>query len=1009
MLLFCQRYIFLVLLACGWFAAGAESPDAGERRSVSGTVVDARTKKPVEYASVSLAGQERWTVTNEEGVFILKNIPEGEVSLTVTCLGYAKRTVKVQVHAGTPALTLELPEDNLLLDEVIISARAGDGEATSSYVIDRASLEHLQMLDVVDAMSLLPGGQTNQNNHLATGDAQYLAVRSRDSEDGNPTFGTAVEVDGVRLSSNADFNSSTETRLYGVDTRAIATANVASMEVVTGIPSVQYGDLSNGIVKINTVKGKSPLHVEASTRPNTKQVAVNRGFAIGREAGVLNASLEYTKSVNNLASPYTSYSRNSITLRYSNTFNRQGGRPLMLETGVTGTLGGYHSKNDPDAFTDTYKKERGNTLRGNMRLSWLLGLPWLTNLEGQLAVSYTDNMQEVRANKSSSAAIAAVHGLEEGYFVATRYDDNPGAPIVIIPRGHWYQTEFTDSKPLSLSAGLKGNWARRFGRLQNNVLAGVDFSTTGNRGRGVYYDDLRYAPSGWRPYRFDEAPFMHNLAWYIEDKVQLPIGTTHLQLVAGLRSDRTFVKASHYGSVSSLSPRFNARYTLVEQPEKTLRQLTLTAGWGKAVKLPSFEVLYPRPGYTDRLAFAPGAMADGTTFYAYHITPRTPSYDPNLRWQYSRQWEIGVEAKIRSLFLSLAFFHHQTVNPYRYINEYTPFAFKLTGQDALEQSAIPSVDRIYTIDRETGVVTVTDKTGARAPEVLAYRERRTFRNDETFTNGTPFVRRGMEWVADFGKIPLLRTSVRLDGSYYHYRYTDETLLPYSPTSQNMADGNPYKYVGYYVGGSSGGGVAVANGYETKKVNMNLTLATHIPAIRIIVSLRLETTLYNFTQNLSEYSQGERGFAVDNRSDDTPAADPARYNTGRYVAVYPLYYTSWDDMETKIPFAEKFIWAKANRKQDPVAESLYNALSSLIEYTNTNYYFNADRLSAYYSINLSVTKELGDLASLMFSATNFTNNAQPVTSSASGAQTSIYNHGRRLIPQFYYSLSLKIKL
>ena len=304
-----------------------------------------------------------------------------------------------------------------------------------------------------------------------------------------------------------------------------------------------------------------------------------------------------------------------------------------------------------------------------------------------------------------------MHGLAEGYFVATRYDEDPTAPITLIPPGYWYQTDLTDSKPLNLSANLKGNWTRRFGRIRNNVLAGVDFTSTGNLGHGVYYEDLLYAPSGWRSYQFKKAPFMHNLAWYVEDKIQLSTGGTSLQVVAGLRSDITFVEASRYGTVSSLSPRINARYTPVERADTWLRRLTFTAGWGKAVKLPSFEVLYPRPDYTDKLAFAPGTMADGTSFTAYYITPRIPNYNPDLRWQHSRQWEVGAEAKIGPVSVSLSFFHHQTVDPYRYVNEYTPFAFKLTGQAALEQSAIPSVDRQYSIDRVTGVVSVIDRTG----------------------------------------------------------------------------------------------------------------------------------------------------------------------------------------------------------------------------------------------------------------------------------------------------------
>jgi hypothetical protein len=683
-----------------------------------------------------------------------------------------------------------------------------------------------------------------------------------------------------------------------------------------------------------------------------------------------------------------------LSLYYSNTVNRNR-QPLTIEAGLTGNVGGYDAKSDPDLFVNTYTKAKDNTVRANLKLHWLLDKAWLTDLEASAAVSYSDNLQEEQTNKSGSSSQPALHGAAEGYFVASRYDDNPEAAIVLLPVGYWYQLRYVDSKPLHATANIKAKWARAFGKVNNNVMLGADFSATGNKGRGEYYDNLRYAPT-WREYRFDRVPFMHNVAAYAEEKMSIPIGRSVLQLVAGTRVDMTLINRSAYGTVSSVSPRFNAKYTWANDPGGFFRRFTVRAGWGKSVKLPSFEVLYPRPGYADRLAFAPGTMADGTTFYAYHITPHTPACDPGLRWQYSRQWELGVEAKIRSVFVSLSFFHHQTVNPYRYINEYLPFTYKLTGQEALEQCPIPSVDRIYSIDRETGIVTVFDRNGGGGGTPLDYRERRTFRNDETFTNGTPFVRRGIEWVADFGKIPLLQTSVRFDGNYYHYRNTDETIVPYSPTSQNMADGNPYKYVGYYVGAAAAG-----NGYETKKLNTNLTLITHIPAVRLVLSFRLETTLYNYRQNLSEYSGGERGFAVDDRGDNFPAADPSRYNSNRYVVVWPLYYTSYDDMTTRIPFAEKLAWAAANDR------ALYNELSKLVERTNTDYYFNADKISSYYSINLSVTKELGNVASLSFSATNFTNNAQQVTSSATGSQASLY--ASSYIPRFYYSLSLKVKL
>jgi hypothetical protein len=156
-------------------------------------------------------------------------------------------------------------------------------------------------------------------------------------------------------------------------------------------------------------------------------------------------------------------------------------------------------------------------------------------------------------------------------------------------------------------------------------------------------------------------------------------------------------------------------------------------------------------------------------------------------------------------------------------------------------------------------------------------------------------------------------------------------------------------------------------------------------------------------NLSEYSQGQRGFILDERMDYFPSStgNAGIYDKDRYVGVYPLYYVSYDDMETKIPFAEKFVWARDND------QALYNELVKLIEKTNTGYYFNTNRLSNYYSANISITKEIGDFASISFNAINFLNNMGLITSSNNHSESSLY--GSSYIPRFYYGLSLTIKI
>lgn len=231
------------------------------------------------------------------------------------------------------------------------------------------------------------------------------------------------------------------------------------------------------------------------------------------------------------------------------------------------------------------------------------------------------------------------------------------------------------------------------------------------------------------------------------------------------------------------------------------------------------------------------------------------------------------------------------------------------------------------------------------------------------------------------------------------------MIAWSPSSQMMTDGNPYKYIGYYVGSSStstssAASSSVSNGNLSQQVNTNLTVTTHIPKLRLIVSMRVEASFYNYRRNLNEYSGGDRGFVIDDVNDNF-GTNTNIYSGDNYVAAYPLYYTTWEDPDTKIPFAERFAWAKDNDR------ALYNELAKLVSKSNTNYYFNRNKLSSYFSANLSVTKEIGDVASISFYANNFFNNMKRVKSSQTHLETSLYNSS--YIPKFYYGLSLRLKL
>ena len=956
-----KRLLFFVIIFCQMAMLHAQ------QITIAGRVTDEETQKPIEFASILMKENGLWAITGADGSFHIKNIPAGKVVLTIQCLGYATRQIALDINKDIPRLRINLKQENLKLDEVTVTAKRKDNESTTSYTIDRAALDQQQLLNVSDIATLLPGGKTVNATLMSD---NRMALRSGSQEKGSPSFGTAIEVDGMRLDNNA-----TAGETAGASTRTISSSNIESIEIVTGIPSVEYGDLSNGVVKVNTRKGKSPFIVEGKLNQHTQQIALNKGFDLGSRSGVLNASFEHARSFSNAASPHTAYQRNILSLNYMNIFMRET-TPLTLNIGLTGNIGGYNAEADPDNELDDYSKSRDNNLRAHFELNWLLNKKWITNLSLRGSLSTVDRKSEDYTHTNSATTLANLHAMEEGYFIATNYDSNPNAPIILGPTGYWHVKQFNDSKPINGSLRLKADWTRRFDKMMSRLMLGAEYTGSRNNGQGSYYDDLRYAPT-WREYRYDDLPALNNIALYAEEKISIPTSKlSTLEITAGLRDDITIINGSEYGTVSSLSPRFNGRYTFWKNRRKrVVSELVLHAGWGKSVKLPSFQVLYPSPSYYDIEVFRSPSTANNTTVSAWYTRPSKALYNPDLKWQYTNQTDIGIEMNIKGTRVSLSAFHHRTYNPYMATTEYTPFSYYYTPVSALEGLTIPTDGRTYTIDPTTGTVTVSSADGSSA--VVPNNERRFYLSNTRYINASPLDRYGLEWIIDFKQFKALNTSLRFDGNYYYYKSEDETLFAsmHNSNTKMTGTGEPYQYIGWYRGtnGTSTAQTSIANGAISKTLNLNTTITTHIPKIRLIMALRIESTLYSYRKNLSNF-EGD---------------------------VYPEYYTTWDAPDTKIPFAEKFQWAKDNDA------TLYNDLQNLVVHPNTAYVMNANRISAYYSANLSVTKEIGDHVSISFYANNFFNNMKTVHSSQTDLDASLFSSS--YIPSYYYGLSLRLKL
>ena len=171
----------------------------------------------------------------------------------------------------------------------------------------------------------------------------------------------------------------------------------------------------------------------------------------------------------------------------------------------------------------------------------------------------------------------------------------------------------------------------------------------------------------------------------------------------------------------------------------------------------------------------------------------------------------------------------------------------------------------------------------------------------------------------------------------------------------------------------------------------------------------------YRRNLSERADGSRrSYVTTDRNNKLAIKDGSIYDGNNYTVLYPDFVVSLDDIKTNPDIVDQIIAnpekyadyaylpkLQGSKDTDP---ALYADLSSLAKTTSFIWYYAQDYISPYFSANISVTKEIGDIASLSFYANNFFNNMSQVKSSQSGNYSSVDMY----IPSFYFGLSLRLK-
>ncbi len=784
----------LAVSLCLCFNVYAASPK--KTITISGDIVAASDGTPVDFASILVSPSQLYSMSDKDGSFSIGNVPVGKITLTVQAYGMERIDTTFVATAGKDVtLKLSLKEVSFRLEDVVVVATGNKAGSSTASNISRQAMDHMQTSSLADAMSLLPGvSMTNPDLSYS----QSITIRSAEpilpGETANSasvmnSLGTSLIVDGAPISNNANLqtlspvvsgSAGDDSRLYssparGTDVRSLSTDNIESIEIIRGIPSAEYGDLTSGVVLVKSKAGKSPLTVRFKTNPNIYQVSAGQGFSLGEKAGDLNISSDYAYSRNSLTKSQSFYQRANVkalwTIRPSEIVNET--------TSLTLSYGRDRSRLNPDdktSRTQSYANDLGFAFSTNGRASvngsWLRSVNWLVsgslNDKKSHYESTATNAMNLYSNSMTDGEVYSnvlggqIYDVEGNLITNVSEDSNVKG--VVLPYSYFYQYDIL-GKEVNAFAKLNVDFGHTWGNVNERLLLGVDFKTDGNLGKGSVYDEdfppfrnINNTESGYRTRSYSEIPFINQLGLYAENYFNWNFLNRTLNLVTGVRYDNV-------NGLGSLAPRINASIDVFPW-------MTIRAGYGLTSKAPTAYYLYPNKSYHDYILYN-GVFA-GMPENEQLLIAKTDVYDasnPDLEIAVNHKAEVGVDFNILGRYrVSVTAYDERMDNGYAYGTDISSFIWYQTTT--------------YEVDH---------KDEGQRPVLKKGQEYNLFYTVYKPLNNVKSRNSGVEYEIDLGRFDAIRTSFYINGAWMRSSNTNKGYY----FGTRAKTGTPEKNIGIY--------------------------------------------------------------------------------------------------------------------------------------------------------------------------------------------------------------------
>jgi len=792
-----------------------------EAQNIICKVVDAKTQEAIVGAVVTQKSSKKvLAITDIDGKCELSSSYEGNL-VVITYVGYKSLTIPLKNHAIIP-----LRQNATALGEVVVTARASDGPVTSS-IIGRDAMTHLQPNSIADLMELLPGGYAKDPN---MGEANTITLRetgtmgaygaiTKNNNYSISSLGTQFMVDGVPISTDAnlqysplsDTQSSASSSTVennrnitnrGVDMRSISTDDIESVEVVRGIPSVEYGNLTSGLINIKKIRRAIPLTARFKADGYSKLFSLGKGLQLDGEGNsILNVDLGYMDSKIDPTDNFENYKRVTGALRYTLRGDRKEKIKWQWNSAFDYSGSFDDSKSDPDinyGRVDEYKSSYSrlaltNGFNVKMPKSWFKELDVNTLVSLQL-----DRLRQTRLVAPQRYGIVPLSWSD---------GENEAQAVYAEYTAHY----LCDGKPFNAYVKVKGVMGFKTPYTLHTIKVGANWDLAKNFGRGQVYDMHHpLSVSGWssRPRKYSDIPSLQNFSLFAEELLKADVGQSKVELMLGVRLNTLLGLDKQYDMSGKYyaDPRANLawHFPKFEVAGKPM-SISLNGGYGITTKMPTLNYLYPDKYYSNFIcmAYYDTANPEQDSKFVVHTYVQEPT-NYQIKPARNHKWEIRMDMDWNDNRLSLDYFRESMTSGFRYSTIYGVYDYK--SYDVTQMAA--GMD--YT--------------------TLPYENKRVLDGYQQASNGSELVKQGIELAFTSQRIRCLRTRINVTGAWFHTKYTNSQPL-FSPVS-TVIDGRAVreKYVGLYNWN---------DGRENDRLNTNVTFDTQIPEWKLIFTTSVQ--------------------------------------------------------------------------------------------------------------------------------------------------------------------------